>query len=36
MKRSFLRWPDFKRKAVTLSYDDGVKADVELIQIDLF
>lgn len=33
MKRSFLRWPEFRRKAVTLSYDDGVKYDVDLIKI---
>ena len=30
---TFLRFPDFKRKAVTLSYDDGVSADKHLIQI---
>lgn len=33
MKYSFLRFPDFKRKAVTLSYDDGVVYDRKLIEI---
>jgi peptidoglycan/xylan/chitin deacetylase (PgdA/CDA1 family) len=28
-----MRWPNFKRKAVTLSYDDGVSADKRLIPI---
>ena len=32
-KRSFLRWQNFKRKAVTLSYDDGPKFDETLIEI---
>ena len=32
-KRSFLRFPDFKRKAVTLSYDDGVRYDENLLKI---
>lgn len=30
---SFLRFPDFKTKAVTLSYDDGVIFDKRLIEI---
>ena len=29
----FLRFPDFRYKAVTLSYDDGVVFDKKLIQI---
>jgi peptidoglycan/xylan/chitin deacetylase (PgdA/CDA1 family) len=29
----FLRYPDFKRKAVTLSYDDGTISDIKLIKI---
>lgn len=33
MNRTFMRWPNFKRKAVTLSYDDGVSADKRLIPI---
>jgi peptidoglycan/xylan/chitin deacetylase (PgdA/CDA1 family) len=33
MKYNFLRFPDFKRKAVTLSYDDGVVYDRKLIEI---
>lgn len=33
MKRRFLRFPDFKQKAVTLSYDDGVRQDFKLIEI---
>ena len=32
-RRSFLRWKDFKRRAVTLSYDDGSKFDERLIEI---
>ena len=32
-KRSFLRWQNFKRKAVTLSYDDGPKYDEKLVEI---
>ncbi len=31
--RSFLRFPNFKVKAVTLSYDDGVRQDKRLISI---
>lgn len=31
--RYFLRFPDFKWKALTLSYDDGVQADKRLIAI---
>ncbi|MBO5240892.1 MAG: polysaccharide deacetylase family protein [Clostridia bacterium] len=33
MKYNFLRFPNFKRKAVTLSYDDGVVFDRKLIEI---
>lgn len=33
MYYTFLRFPDFRRKAVTLSYDDGVKYDRQLIEI---
>ena len=29
----FMRFPEFKRKALTLSYDDGVKFDKRLIEI---
>ncbi len=32
-KRSFLRFPNFKNKAVTLSYDDGVRYDEKLLNI---
>ena len=32
-KRSFLRFPGFKRKAVTLSYDDAVRYDEKLLEI---
>ena len=31
--RTFLRFPNFKQKAVTLSYDDGVRQDKRLISI---
>ena len=30
---TFLRFPDYKDKAVTLSYDDGVVYDKKLIEI---
>ena len=33
MKHCFLRFPDFKLKALTLSYDDGVIFDKKLIEI---
>ena len=33
MDRQFLRFPGFKQKAVTLSYDDGVRQDKRLISI---
>jgi len=33
MSRIFMRFPGFKRKAVTLSYDDGVIFDEQLINI---
>ena len=33
MKYRFLRFPDFKYKAVTLSYDDGVVFDRKLMEI---
>ena len=29
----YLRWPNFKPKALTLSYDDGVAADAKMISI---
>lgn len=29
----FMCYPDFKKKALTLSYDDGVKQDVRLVEI---
>ncbi len=32
MKYRFLRYPDFRTKAVTFSYDDGNVADVELVK----
>jgi peptidoglycan/xylan/chitin deacetylase (PgdA/CDA1 family) len=33
MRYCFLRYPDGKLKAVTLSYDDGVRADLKLCEI---
>ena len=33
MNHYFVRWPGFLKKAVTLSYDDGVRQDKRLIQI---
>ena len=33
MDYRFLRFPGFKQKALTLSYDDGVKYDAQLIEI---
>ena len=33
MRYTFLRFPEFRRKAVTLSYDDGVREDKRLIEI---
>ena len=30
---TFLRFPEFRRKAVTLSYDDGVREDKRLVEI---
>lgn len=33
--RNFLRFPGFKYKALTLSYDDGLKSDKRLIEIML-
>lgn len=33
MKIKFLRFPDFKTKAVTLSYDDGVEQDIKLVEM---
>ncbi len=33
MNYCYMTYPGFKRKAVTLSYDDGVKDDVRLIEI---
>ena len=34
-KRNFMLFPNFKEKAVTLSYDDGVRQDKKLIEIML-
>lgn len=33
MKRLFFRYPGFKPKALTLSYDDGVEQDIRMIEI---
>ena len=33
MKYDFLRFPEGKCKAVTFSYDDGTKADIQLANI---
>ncbi len=33
MNQAYIRFPDFKNKAVTLSYDDGVRQDKRLISI---
>lgn len=33
MRYTFLRFPEFRRKALTLSYDDGVVFDEKLIEI---
>ena len=33
MKIKFLRFPDFKTKTVTLSYDDGVEQDIKLVEM---
>lgn len=33
MNRYFIRYPGFRKKALTLSYDDGVEQDIRLIQI---
>ena len=33
MSRAFMRFPDFKPKALTVSYDDGVRQDKRLIEI---
>ena len=33
MSYNFLRFPGFKQKAVTLSYDDGVRGDIKLVKI---
>ena len=33
MNRYFIRYPGFRKKALTLSYDDGVVQDARLIQI---
>lgn len=33
MRYCFIRFPEGKLKAVTLSYDDGVKADLKLVKI---
>ena len=35
--RYYVRWPGFRRKALTLSYDDGVRQDARMIEIlDLY
>ena len=31
--RYYVRWPGFRRKALTLSYDDGVRQDARMIEI---
>ena len=31
VKRNIMRWPGFRRKAVTLSYDDGTVFDKKII-----
>ena len=33
MNYSQMRFPNFRKKAVTLSYDDGVKFDKRLMEI---
>ena len=33
MNKAYIRFPGFKLKAVTLSYDDGVRQDKRLISI---
>ena len=33
MARAFMRFPEGREKALTLSYDDGVEQDIELIEI---
>ena len=33
MNKAYIRFPDFKKKALTLSYDDGVRQDKRLISI---
>lgn len=33
MVRRFMRYPDGKTKAVTISYDDGVQQDIEMIDL---
>lgn len=33
MNEAYIRFPDFKRKVLTLSYDDGVRQDKRLISI---
>lgn len=33
MNKAYIRFPNFKNKALTLSYDDGVRQDKRLIQI---
>ena len=32
MNRYFIRYPEFRKKALTLSYDDGVEQDIRLIR----
>ena len=33
MDKAYIRFPDFRIKALTLSYDDGVRQDKRLIEI---
>ena len=33
MVRKFMRYPGGKSKAVTISYDDGVQQDMEMIAL---
>ena len=33
MNRFFIRYPGFRKKALTLSYDDGVVQDARLMEL---
>ena len=33
MNQTYIRFPQFKIKAVTLSYDDGIRQDKKLVEI---